>query len=229
MSDNIEGIIKSHRAQSIAHMASQFEPMPQDENEEDVNKGEDDLELKKGEETNPFDSYKEDDNVEKSDIMSAMSYENPIRVSKSGKELKEQAQNVLLPELNAALETKKSEADGYLKECGQAPTKPCPEWWCGGIKMDIGYKMYEWDETYWRSNEDQRLYPTLSAEDSVEQKARINAPESKEQAFNRTKYNECVQAICNILVDIKACEIISNVADNKTFELTPKQIIALRF
>ena len=218
MANEIEEMIKGHRANCMAHMASQFEPLPQDE--EDVNKGED---------VNPFGAYKDDNNVEKSDIMSALSYENPFKVEKTGKELKEQAQNVLLPELNAELTTKKSEADNYLKECGQAPTKDCPEWWCGGIKMDIGYKMYEWDETYWRDNSEQRLYPTLSASDSEEQKARINAPETKEQAFNRARYNECVQAICNIMVDIKACEIISSMADEKTYELTPKQIIALKF
>ena len=218
MANEIEEMIKGHRANCMAHMASQFEPLPQDE--EDVNKGED---------VNPFDAYKDDNDVEKSDIMSALSYENPFKVEKTGKELKEQAQNVLLPELNAELTTKKSEADNYLKECGQAPTKDCPEWWCGGIKMDIGYKMYEWDETYWRDNSEQRLYPTLSASDSEEQKARINAPETKEQAFNRARYNECVQAICNIMVDIKACEIISSMADEKTYELTPKQIIALKF
>ena len=218
MVNEIENVIKGHRANCMAHMASQFEPLPQDE--EDVNKGED---------VNPFDAYKDDNDVEKSDIMSALSYENPFKVEKTGKELKEQVQNVLLPELNAELTTKKSEADNYLKECGQAPTKDCPEWWCGGIKMDVGYKMYEWDETYWRDNSEQRLYPTLSASDSEEQKARINAPETKEQAFNRARYNECVQAICNIMVDIKACEIISSMADEKTYELTPKQIIALKF
>ena len=225
MANEIEKAIKEHRANCMAHMASQFEPVQQDE--EDVNKGEE-AEVEKSEDINPFDAYKEEE-VEKSDIMSALSYENPVKVSKTGKELKEQVQNVLLPELNAELAAKKVEADNYLKECGNAPTKDCPEYWCGGIKMDPGYKMYDWDETYLRESNDQRLYPTLSASDSEEQKARINAPENKEQAFNRTKYNECVQYICNILVDIKACEIISNMSDDKTYELTPKQIIALKF
>ena len=36
-------------------------------------------------------------------------------------------------------------------------------------------------------------------------------------------------AIRNIKVDIKACEILKTLADNKEFELSPRQVLALRF
>lgn len=164
--------------------------------------------------------------VEKSDIMYALSGMDGIKVSKTGKEIKEQVESVVLPELNTALATKKAAADEKLKECGQAPTKDVYPYWTGDIKMDVGYKIYQWEETYIPENPN-RLMPSLSAEDSKAKKG--NIPEDAAQATARREYNELVNAICNIMVDIKACEILKNLKDGTEYELTPRQILTLKF
>lgn len=164
--------------------------------------------------------------IEKSDIMYALSGMDGIKVSKTGKEIKDQVDSVVLPELNSALATKKAEATKLLEDCGNAPTKDVYSYWTGDIKMDVGYKMYDWDETYIPENPN-RLMPSLSAADSAEKKG--NIPENANQAKARRDYNEVLRAICNIMVDIKACEILKNLKDKTEYELTPRQVLTLKF
>ena len=188
----------------------------------------DDDAIRKGEDDeNPFDIAAEEADVEKSDIMEALSYQGDIKVSKTGKEIKDQVDTVILPAINADLAVKEAEADNKLKDCGTAPTKDPDKWWTGGIDMDCGYKIYDWEETYVPDNNSGRVMSSLSAEDAEAKKG--NVPENQEQATCRREYNEIVRAICNIKVDIKACEILKSLADNKEFELSPRQVLALRF
>lgn len=165
----------------------------------------------------------EENDIEKSDIMDAISGSD-IKVSKTGKEIKEQADSILT-RLNANLAEKESEANEVLKCCGNAPTK-CPDrWWTDGVRMDCGYKIYDWEETYIPTNNG--IMSSLSASDAADKKG--NVPESQEQANCRRKYNDLVMAICNIKVDIKACEILKTLNDNKEFALSPRQVMALGF
>lgn len=191
----------------------------------------DDDAIRKGEEVseeNPFDKAAEEADVEKSDVMDALSYQGDIKVSKTGKEIKDQVDTVLLPAMTADLAVKEAEADKKLKDCGTAPTKDPDKWWTDGIKMDCGYKIYDWDETYVPSNDGGgKMMSSLSAEDANDKKG--NVPENQEQANCRREYNDIVRAICNIKVDIKACEILKTLKDEKTFELSPRQVLALRF
>ena len=104
----------------------------------------DDDAIRKGEEVseeNPFDKAAEEADVEKSDVMDALSYQGDIKVSKTGKEIKDQVDTVLLPAMTADLAVKEAEADKKLKDCGTAPTKDPDKWWTDGIKMDCGYKI----------------------------------------------------------------------------------------
>ena len=149
-----------------------------------------------------------------------------IKVTKTGKEIKDQVDSVLLPELNANLATKEAEAFAKLGECGNAPTKDPDTWWTGDVKMDVGFKVYDWREREWCQN-DGRMYPTLSASDEAEKKG--NCPTSAAEAKAREEYNELVRCICNIKVDIKACEILKTLKDNTQYELTPRQVITLKF
>ena len=71
------------------------------------------------------------------------------------------------------------------------------------------------------------MYPTLSASDEAEKKG--NCPTSAAEAKAREEYNELVHCICNIKVDIKACEILKTLKDNTQYELTPRQVITLKF
>ena len=169
----------------------------------------------------------DDGEVEKSDIMNALSYQGEIKVSKTGREIKQQVDDVLLPDLNDKLAVKEEEATKKLADCGDAPTRGVEPWWTGDVKMDVGYKVYSWDETYYNEeNANDSVAGSLSGE---EKKKEFNYPESKEEADCRRCYNDIVRAICDIKVDIKACEILKELKDGTTYDLTPRQALALRF
>lgn len=168
----------------------------------------------------------EENDIEKSDIMQAISgCDSDIKVSKTGKELKAQA-DVLLSELNSKLAVKQAEADMALKDCGSAPTKQPDKWYTDGVVTDCGYKVYDWNETYFPENQGQ-IMASLSAEDLNSRKG--NVPENRAQGECRRAYNDIVYAICQIFVDIKACEILKGLEDGKQYQLSPRQIFALGF
>lgn len=169
----------------------------------------------------------DDGEVEKSDIMNALFYQGEIKVSKTGKEIKQQVDDVLLPDLNAKLAVKEEEATKKLADCGDAPTRDVDPWWTDGVKMDIGYKVYGWDETYY--NEEKANESVAGSLLGEEKKKECNCPESKEEVECRRCYNDIVRIICNIKVDIKACEILKELRDGTTYDLTPRQVLALRF
>lgn len=168
----------------------------------------------------------DDGEVEKSDIMNALSYQGEIKVSKTGKEIKQQVDNVLLPVLNAKLAVKEEEATKKLADCGDVPTRDVDPWWTGDVKMDVGYKVYSWDETYYN---EERANDSVAGFIGREKKKEFNCPESEEEADCRRCYNDIVRAICNIKADIKACEILKELKDGTTYDLTPRQVLALRF
>lgn len=165
--------------------------------------------------------------IEKSDIMSAISYSNNIKFKKSGKEIKEQITNVILPAEQAELAAEKVNADKLLAECGTAPTKDVLSWWTEGIKMDVGYKYYPWEECRMCCREN--LSDSLSWEHQ-EEKPKCNVPQTEDECEARRKYNESVEKICRIMVDIRACELLQkNLSDGDSIELTPQQLLSFKF
>lgn len=238
--DEIQKAIQAAQAERRLHIAGCFSNAADlKESPEDIHKAEDGNEEETAEETSEEVNKAEEteteetsegaedgeEETEKSDIMYALGNGN-IKVTKTGKEIKDQVDSVLLPELNAALATKEAEATAKLGECGNAPTKDPDTWWTGDVKMDVGFKVYDWREREWCQN-DGRMYPTLSASDEAEKKG--NCPTSAAEAKAREEYNELVRCICNIKVDIKACEILKTLKDNTQYELTPRQVITLKF
>lgn len=234
--DEIQKAIQAAQAERRLHIAGCFSNAADlKESPEDIHKAEYGTEEETAEETEEVSKAEETDaeetaegaeeETEKSDIMYALGNGN-IKVTKTGKEIKEQVDSVLLPELNANLAAKEAEATAKLGECGNAPTKDPDTWWTGDVKMDVGFKVYDWREREWCQN-DGRMYPTLSASDEAEKKG--NCPTSAAEAKAREEYNELVRCICNIKVDIKACEILKTLKDNTQYELTPRQVITLKF
>lgn len=221
--NDIEKAIKGARAAQVGRIYGSFSNVQEVMADEDS--------IRKGEEVseeNPFEKAAAEADMEKSDVMDALSYKGDFKVSKTGKEIKDQVDTVLLPAMTADLDVKEAEAEKKLKDCGQAPTKDPDKWWTDGIKMDCGYKVYDWEETYVPNNDGGgRMMSSLSAEDANDKKG--NVPENQEQANCRREYNDIVRAICNIKVDIKACEILKTLKDEKQFELSPRQVLALRF
>ena len=219
--DDIKKAIQNARTERMNHIQGCFSNSAElNESSEDIRKADDEQMVENDENSS------NEEETEKSDIMYAINDKGDIKVSKSGKEIKEQVDNVVLPELNANLAVKEAEAMEKLKNCGQAPTKDPDDWWTGDVKMGVGYKVYSWDEQEFCQNNN-RVYPTLSASDEQEKKG--NCPTSAAEAKARQEYNDIVRSICNIKVDIKACEILKNLQDNHQYELTPRQVIALKF
>ena len=196
--------------------------------EKEAKKEEDGQEEADGEEEKEEEEVdKEDDETEKAHIMDALSYGNDIKVSKTGKEIKAQVKDVLIPKLNAELEEWKGKADGFLEACGKAPTKTPQPWWTADTEIEVPYKVYDWNETYIPQQRDSVTYETLSAEDAAAKKG--NVPENADQAKARNDYNEAVRMVCNVLVDLKACDILLALKDGKEYELTPRQVLTLGF
>lgn len=225
--DDIQKAIQDARAERLNHMYGTFSNLDEVRADEEELKKAKDVEEEE-EDDGMGEEVEDEEKTEKSDIMGAISGygDSKIKVSKTGKEIKEQVDSVIMPELTANLAAKEIEANNKLKDCGAAPTH-CPDpWWTDDVRMDCGYKIYNWKETEWCSNEN-RMYPSLSAEDSAEKKG--NCPTSEAEAKARCEYNDIVRCICNIKVDIKACEILKTLKDTSTYELTPRQVLTLRF
>lgn len=164
----------------------------------------------------------EESDIEKSDIMYAIS-SGEIKVSKSGKEIKEQVENVLIPDIKADMSNVSDKIEDVLKECGKAPTKDVEKWWTCEVKMDVPYKIYDWDQVYYNEN------PSVSESVSSSQEKDMNFATSQEEAKARRDYNDLVRAYCQMKVDLKACEILKGLNDNSKYDLTPKQVLAFKF
>ena len=168
------------------------------------------------------------DDIEKSDVMNAIQCSGNIQITKTGKEIKKSVQNILLPELNAQLEEKKTAADSLLEDCGDAPTHNTKPWWTNYLRIEVPYNIYDWQETEYNDRSQTSVVGSLSAEHSEKVEKKYNFAKSVEEAEARRKYNDEVRAIANIIVDLKACEILLQLKDNKEYALTPKQLSTFR-
>lgn len=168
------------------------------------------------------------DDIEKSDVMNAIQYGGNIQITKTGKEIKESVQNILIPELNAQLEEKKTAADNLLEDCGDAPKRNTNPWWTDDLRIEVPYKIYDWNEMEYNDRSQTSVMGSLSAEHSAKVEKKYNFAKSVEEAEARRKYNDEVRVIANILVDLKACEILLQLKDNKEYALTPKQLATFR-
>lgn len=173
-----------------------------------------------------------EDDIEKSDLMNAISsHGNEIKSSKTASEIKSQLESVVIPAFTSDVAIAKTAADTELAECGKAPLKEVPEYWLEGMKIDCGYKIYDWGEICLPCKSENSMMQTFSASDAEEKKQEQNIPENEAQSKSRDKYNDCVRNICMGVLDLKACEILLALVGegNKTFDLTPRQMLALRF
>jgi len=245
--DDITKSIQDARALRNEHLLSGFSNAKSViENEEDFTKGDESEELE-----NPFNkaTEEEDDDEEvdlfegegdsnklmkkmnkseedslKKGVYNTINYSDNLKVSKTGKEIKEQVNSKLLPNLQTTLELKEGEADDLLENCGKAPTKDVDSYWIDNMKIKCSLKVYDWNELY--VNNDSSISSSLSAEDA---KNNQNFPENESQSESRRKYNDIVRNICSIKLDIKACEILQGLKDSKSYDLPPRQIISLEF
>jgi hypothetical protein len=162
-----------------------------------------------------------EEELQKSDVMNALDYQENIKISKTGKEIKNQIKT-LLEDKKEKLEERKLELTDALDDTGEAPTHEADNWWKDNIRLVVPYPVYSWEEC--------RFYaPNVNSVFDSERTNNVNSAESKEQAAARERYNDIVRGICGLLADIKACEVLNNLEDRTKYDLTPRQAIALNF
>lgn len=173
----------------------------------------------------------QDTEVEKSDIVEAFNYNDNVKLAKKGSEIKSQIDSVVLPEITAELSDYSAKMDELLGECGNAPTRSAEEWDTCGMKIEIPYKRYEWNETYIPekvSGVGLGMVESFSASDAEDKKR--NIPADKHQAECREEYNRLFNKYCRCKCDEAMCNILkNNVKDATDYQLTPKQLISLGF
>lgn len=168
---------------------------------------------------------KNKEEIEKSDIFRAFEYQD--KFTKSGKDIKNQINSVVLPRLNSELTTYSEKANRLLEECGAMPKREISTYWSVDRKIQVPYKTFDWCETCFYEKNVHGNFETLSVDEDV---PNCTAPASEYEANKRREYNGTVEMICNIMTDIKACEILlSNMEDGKTYSLNMSQLLALDF
>lgn len=177
---------------------------------------------------NPFNKAAEGD-IEKSDIMYALEAGgNAITITKSGKQLKAKAKE-LLAKHDAKLVAVEAQADALLVDCGSAPTQEIGAWQTAGIKFEMPFKKYSWEECQYNESSSGMVSNAESLAPAEKQKLGVNCPANAEEAVARRKYNEVIDKMTNVYTDIKALEFIDNLEDGKQFQLTPRQAVTLGF
>lgn len=222
--ENIRDIILGVRAERQEHMLKGFAPVPEDP-EEKVEKADNVFEKMAGaiEKAESGDSdVALQGEIEKSDIMNAISYDSNIKFGKLGKEIKAKLKADILPPLNAKLQVLTAEIESKLEDCGGAPTETVPPWWTSELKMDFPFRIFSWQAC--DLCEGPKVAGSLIAGEEQEN------PVTPEMRKCRQEYNDKVREYANVATDIKACEIIeNNFSDNKRYQLSPRQLTVFGF
>lgn len=222
--ENIRDIILGVRAERQEHMLKGFAPVPEDP-EERVEKADNVFEKMAGaiEKAESGDSdVALQGEIEKSDIMNAISYDSNIKFGKLGKEIKAKLKADILPPLNAKLQVLTAEIESKLEDCGGAPTETVPPWWTAEIKMDFPFRIFSWQAC--DLCESPKVAGSLIAGEEQEN------PVTPEMRKRRQEYNDKVREYANVATDIKACEILeTNLSDNERYQLSPRQLTVFGF
>lgn len=222
--ENIRDIILGVRAERQEHMLKGFAPVPEDP-EEMVEKADNVFEkmagaIEKAESDNSDVALQGE--IEKSDIMNAISYDSNIKFGKLGKEIKAKLKADILPPLNAKLQVLTAEIESKLEDCGGAPTETVPPWWTSEIKMDFPFRIFSWQAC--DLCEGPKVAGSLIAGEEQEN------PVTPEMRKCRQEYNDKVREYANVATDIKACEILeTNLSDNERYQLSPRQLTVFGF
>lgn len=195
---------------------------------------------------NPFEQFGTADvkEVNKGAIYNALNqnYDNGgNKISKTGAEIKKQILEVVLPNLKAYYDEKVAKIEDLLTKVGMAPTE---EFCCyKGIKIDMPYKKYKWDELQMPKQDvleksvfvefaqpDEADDVEAVEEEKIEEIVIPNLPQSQAEKDAREQYNECVNDLYDLLLDVKTCDVIvNNMKSEDIWWLTVNQLLALCF
>ena len=223
--ENIRDIILGARAERQEHMLKGFAPVADETESDKVEKGDNVFEkMADAIEKSCSDDAEEalQAEIEKSDIMNAISYDSNIKFGKLGKEIKAKLKADILPPLNAKLQVLTAEIESKLEDCGGAPTETVPPWWTSEIKMDFPFRIFSWQAC--DLCEGPKVAGSLIAGEEQEN------PVTPEMRKCRQEYNDKVREYANVATDIKACEILeTNLSDNERYQLSPRQLTVFGF
>lgn len=192
---------------------------------------------------NPFEQFENSEQpkeIQKSEIFGALkNYNNPMMVKKTGKEIKAQINDIILPFLANKKKEIQTALSEFLSNAVVLPTNPC---WMK-IKMDeteFPYKQYSWEEMNWSEKSFGQIFKGFGDieieegcyDESCENVAKISPyyPQSKEEAEARQKYNILVEDFRDVIMDIKTANVLVNsLKDEDEYYLTVEQLVGLKF
>lgn len=177
--------------------------------------------------------------IQKAEIFSALKqYNNPVMIKKTGKEIKEQIKNVILPYLLSKKEEIQKSLNDFIANTTILPTKPC-YMRIGLEESEFPYKMYSWEEINWSVEKSFgqifKGFGDVEAVDSCEgeecEKIKFPYyPQSKEEADSRRKYNNLVEDFRDLIMDIKTANVLlNNLQDKEVYYLNIEQLVGLKF
>lgn len=193
---------------------------------------------------NPFEQFENNEQpkeIQKSEIFGALkNYNNPMMIKKTGKEIKAQINDIILPFLANKKDEIQTALSEFLSNAVVLPTNPC---WMK-IKMDeteFPYKQYTWEEMNWSEKSFGQIFKGFGdieiEEDCCEGESCENVakvypyyPQSKEEAEARQKYNNLVEDFRDVIMDIKTANVLlGSLKDEDEYYLTVEQLVGLKF
>jgi hypothetical protein len=162
--------------------------------------------------------------LEKSHVTDAFSYgTNAFKFSKSGKDIimKVMDEKNRIEKENMGIEKQISECQEHFT------TMPTEKPYLYGVKerVKVPYKLFNWNQTYY-SNQTGEGKATICGESGSD----CQPCNSQEEADTNAKYNRLVHDWIDNCAEILTLELYENhIQENKTYELTPDQMLALKF
>lgn len=146
----------------------------------------------------------------------------PLTVKKSGKEIKQHIADKVLPELEAELKVLEHEISDLLAKCDGTPEDNLHR-----ENVEVPYKVFPWQETEYYEDRKTPVAGCMDGEKCIAPK--FNYPASPEVAQARSEYNGKVYHYGDVKLDIKVCEYLKDLKDGDVYDLTTRQLAALRF
>lgn len=162
--------------------------------------------------------------LQKSHVTEAFSYgQNAFKFSKTGKDI-----IMKVMEEKSRIEKENIGIEKMISECQEHfVTMPTEKPYLYGVKerVKVPYKLFNWNQTYY-SNQSGEGKMSTCGESGVD----CQPCNSQEEADNNSKYNELVRNWIDNCAEIITLELYEkNIEENKTYELTPDQMLALKF
>lgn len=159
------------------------------------------------------------DELEKSHL-DAFEYSDKIVFKKSGKDIKAQ---FALAKVTEQAENDKiaAEIEEALEKCTMTPSEK-PNLWGNRESIIVPYKVFNWNQTYYNTGN--------SMHDVSESEESCRACNTPEEAEANSKYNNLVYKWIDSCAELKMIDLYANhLDDKKEYELTARQMIALKF